>query len=90
MYHREVFRKVGMELQREENCVLVKGSQGNVLLNVSAGLVWEYIDGIRDVGEIVSNIVRLYGKENSEEHIQAVVQEAIDELLRKKLIERRD
>lgn len=88
MYHHEIFKKTGTAVQREDNCVLVQGMQGKVLLNVSAGIVWDYIDGFSDADCIADNIKRLYGEENSEEHILAVVEEAIDELLRNNLIER--
>ena len=87
MYHHEIFKKTGTEVQREDNCVFVQGTQGKVLLNVSAGIVWDYIDGFSDADCIADNIKRLYGEE-SEEHILAVVEEAIDELLRNNLIER--
>lgn len=87
MYYKEIYKKIGQELSKEEGCAIVQGASEKVLLNISASIVWGFIDGYSTVESILERVQTLYGDYNSAENITEVVEESISVLLKHNLIE---
>lgn len=87
MYHKEIYKKIGQELSKEEGCAIVQGTSEKVLLNTSASIVWGFIDGYTTVESILERVQALYGNYNTAENITEVVEESISILLKHNLIE---
>ena len=87
-YQGVTLKRISSEIGKENGCVTVQRGQEQVLLNISASLVWSYIDGYMDADSILNNIKQLYQEDNSPEYICSVVEDSITLLLDEKLIER--
>ena len=87
-YGKTVFKRTGMELGCEENCACVKSDEETIMLNITATIVWSYIDSHMDVESICDTMKALYKEANTEDYIESVVDDSIDLLLEKSIIEK--
>lgn len=87
-YGNSIFRKIGTELSREDGCACVKNEKGTILLNISATIVWGYIDSYLDAESISNNMKEVYKEANTPEYIDSIVDDSLDILLENELIER--
>lgn len=90
IYKGTIFKRICNEIGKEDGCVFVQRGQEQILLNISASIVWTYIDGHMDTDSIIQNIIQLYQNDNSPEYIHSVVEDSIKLLLEQKLIERNE
>lgn len=84
----DVFRKTGKELSCEENCACVKSEEETIMLNISATIVWSYIDSHMSVESICNTMKELYKEANTAEYIESVVDDSIELMLEKSIIEK--
>lgn len=87
-YEGIVLKRICNEIGKENGCICVQRGQDQILLNVSASIVWTYIDGHMDSDAIKHNIIQLYQDDNSPEYISSIIDDSITLLLEEKLIER--
>jgi len=87
-YKENVFKRIGHEQSRNDGFIVVTKNEKSVLLNYSTSAVWEYLDGYLTIDSIYKNMLEKYGKDNSPENIQQVLENSIDILLKYKLIEK--
>lgn len=63
----------------EDNAV-IKYNANQYILNDSAAIVWNMIDGVISIEEIVNNMLLEYGESNSREAIIEVVKDTLNSL----------
>lgn len=66
--------------------VIVDLKTEKLLLNKSAKIVWELIDGINSVEEITNEIIMKYGDQNEEAYLIEIVNETLSMLEKDNLI----
>lgn len=68
-----------------DNAVVLNGNV-EFLLNKSATIVWELINGINTIQDVINKMLEMCGDENSEEYITEIVESSIDQFLENGLI----
>lgn len=61
----------------ENENVVISFGKDKILLNQSSGIVWELIDGVNTIQDIIDEMKKKYGEQNSEEYLGQIVEESI-------------
>ncbi|WP_163192172.1 PqqD family peptide modification chaperone [Clostridium thermarum] len=68
-----------------DSIVIDRGTE-KILLNKSAKIVWELIDGINTIQDIIDELVKKYGDQNDEDYLISIVEETMSMLENEQLI----
>lgn len=69
-----------------DDCIMVQGEKEKFLFNTSAKAVWEKINGVDSVSEIVDKMYEEYKENYERDYVHEVVVEAINMFTENKLI----
>lgn len=76
--------------EEEEGSVCIQAGKEKLILNKTASVVWEYIDGINTIEEIIDKIYEEYKETDSLEIITKVVEESLEMFEKENLIKIRE
>lgn len=82
-----VYTKTISRYTEEDGCVVILQKENKILLNLTASIVWKYINGYSNLDEILKNMILKYGENNSEDYIKEILYDSIKVLLENNLIE---
>lgn len=84
-----VYLKTVSQYTEEDGCVVILQNDNKILLNLTASIVWKYINGYSTLNEICKNIILKYGENNNEDYIKEILYDSIKVLLENNLINKR-
>lgn len=83
------FIRTATVIDTSDGCVTVRNNKGEVLLNTSASIIWNYIDGFHTINDIYQNMIVTYSENNSPEYIEEIISKGIEILVENQVIQER-
>lgn len=72
--------------KEEEGIVIINTGIDKIILNKTASIIWNMINGIDTIEEIINELKKQYGEDNSEEYLEEITIQAIQEFVDNKMV----
>ena len=72
--------------KEEEGIVIINTGIDKIILNKTASIIWNMINGIDTIEEIIDELKKQYGEDNSEEYLEEITIQAIQEFVDNKMV----
>ena len=72
-----VYERKALVWKIVNDAIYVDVEGGKLLLNETVKIIWELIDGIRALEDIVDELMKIYGKEMRKNEIEEIVSETM-------------
>lgn len=72
--------------KEEEGIIIINIGLEKIMLNKTSSIIWNLINGIDDLQEITNELIKQYGEENSEEYIEEILQQAMEDFTNNKIV----
>ena len=82
-----VYERKALVWKIVNDAIYVDVEGGKLLLNETVKIIWELIDGIRALEDIVDELMKIYGKEMRKNEIEEIVSETMTLMIDNNLIQ---